>query len=99
MANDKHTAERKYSLIDKKTYEYIESEKKKGTSALCFYKFKADFIIDNDIKNLKVDDEIEVNGILMKITKIGKACYPNECDLYKKTGKECFLTTGVAFAK
>lgn len=99
MNSEKHTGERKYSIIDKKTFEYLSREKKKGTNALCFNKFKADFVIDTDIQNLKVGDEIEINGTLIKITKIGKDCYPNDCDLYKETGKTCCLTTGVVFAK
>lgn len=99
MYKEKHTSERKYSLIDKKTNEYLVDAKKHDIIGLCFEKFKADYIVDMDIQKLKVGDEIKVDDTLMIITKVGKNCYPSDCGLYKMDGKACRLATNVAFAK
>ena len=62
MAEDKHSENRKYSIIDKDVFDWLNSAKEKGINGLCFKKFKADFIIEGFLKNYKEGDEIELNA-------------------------------------
>lgn len=94
-----YVKEKKYSIIDKKTKMYLDNVKKSSIQGLCFNKFKADFVFDGNIKYLNVGDTIYINGIKMIITKIGKGCYPMDCDFFKKNSKFCELKNGIAFAK
>lgn len=96
---NKHEENRKYSIIDSETKEYLDDVKNNGISGLCFNKFKADFVFDSKIKDLKISDKICIDGIEMIITKIGKECYPSNCELFKRYNKTCKLKDGVAFAK
>ena len=96
MPMEKHSNNRKYSLIDKDVFEWQEKMKitEKG---LCIKKFKADFII-SDLKKYKLGDEIIINNEKCHITEVGKRCFPNDCDLYKEQSSSCKLKDGVAFA-
>lgn len=96
---DKYSENRKYSIIDIDTKEFLDTMKKNNEKGLCFNKFKTDFVFDGDIKDLNVGDKINIDGIDMIITQIGKACYQNECELYKKSRTSCKLKENVAFAK
>lgn len=96
---DKCNENRKYSIIDIDTKNFFDKMKKNNAKGLCFQKFKADYIFNGDIKNLNVGDKVNICGIDMIITQIGKGCYPNECELYKKNGIPCKLKENVVFAK
>lgn len=96
---DKCSENRKYSIIDIETKKFLDKMKKNNEKGLCFPKFKADYIFNGSIKDLNVGDIINIDGIDMIITQIGKGCYSNECELYKKNGNSCELKENVAFAK
>ena len=98
MVEEKHSENRKYSIIDKDVFVWLNSAKKKGIDGLCFNKFKADFIIDGFIKNYKKDDEIELNGEVYHIKILGKKCFGKECGLFNQMNKACSLKVGVGFA-
>lgn len=96
---DKCSENRKYSIIDIDTKKFLETMKNTNGKGLCFAKFKADYIFNGNIKDLNVGDKINIDGIDMIITQIGKGCYPNDCELYIENGVPCILKENVAFAK
>lgn len=79
------------SLMDIKLIEYM-----KDKDGLCFKKFHADLITDDiDYSKLKENDIVSTQGKRIKITKVGKRCFP-ECTLKEKP---CLLSSNVAFGE
>ena len=79
------------SLMDKAMVSYM-----KENDGLCMKKFHADIITDNiDYASIKPGDIIEVNNKKIRLTKVGKSCFP-ECKL---DNKPCPLSKNVAFGE
>ena len=79
------------SLMDKAMVSYM-----KENDGLCMKKFHADIITENiDYSKVKPGDIIEVNNKKIRLTKVGKSCFP-ECSL---TNKPCPLSKNVAFGE
>ena len=77
------------SLMDESLIEYM-----KDKDGLCFKKFHADIITkDIDYLKLKVGDIVEIDNKKIRLTKVGKSCFP-ECKL---DNKPCKLSKYVAF--
>ena len=93
---EKHSSNRKYSLIDKEVFDWQEGMKALG-KGLCTKKFKADVVVDG-LSKYKLGDEITINNEKCHITELGKRCFFGECDLYKENDSSCRLKDGVAFA-
>lgn len=93
---EKHSSNRKYSLIDKEVFDWQEKIKALG-KGLCTKKFKADVVVDG-LSKYKLGDEIIINNEKCHITEVGKRCFFNECDLYRENSSSCKLKDGIAFA-
>ncbi len=70
----------------------------KKIDGLCTKKFKADILTDDiDYTDLKTGDILDIDGKKIKLTKVGKPCFP-ECPL-PKDQKPCILNRNVAFGE
>ena len=79
------------SLMDEKMINYM-----KTNNGLCMKKFHADIITnDIDYSSIKPGDIIKVNNKKIRLTKVGKSCFP-ECSL---NNKPCPLSKNVAFGE
>lgn len=79
------------SLMDEKMIEYC-----KNNDGLCMKKFHADIISkDIDYSKLKPGDIITIDNKKIRLTKIGKPCFP-ECSF---SFKPCLLSKNVAFGE
>lgn len=79
------------SMMDISMIDYM-----KDNDGLCMKKFHTDIITENiDYSKLKVGDIINVNNKKIRLTKIGKSCFP-ECKL---DNKPCPLSKNVAFGE
>lgn len=79
------------SLMDERMIDYM-----KNGDGLCFKKFHADIITkDIDYLSLKVGDVLTIDSKKIRLTKVGKSCFP-ECNL---EDKPCLLSKCVAFGE
>lgn len=87
--------DKQLSILSLKTREAIDQLKDQG---LCIPRFYANLTLEGlDPSTLKLGQELRLGRSLLKISQLGKECFP-ECSLVKE-GKECDLAREAIFAR
>lgn len=74
------------------------TEEIKNIDGFCTKKFKADYVTEGvDYGKLAEGDILELGGRKIRITKVGKPCFP-DCPVPKEQ-KPCILNRSVAFGE
>lgn len=87
--------ERQVSIFTEEGWKEITD---KGLKGLCINKFYENIRVKGlNLDNISQSSILAIGGAFLKITEIGKNCFP-ECNIIKK-GKNCPLHREVIFAK
>ncbi len=87
--------DKQLSILTLETREAIEQLRDQG---LCIPRFYANLTLEGlDPSTLKLGQELRLGRSLLKISQLGKECFP-ECSLVKE-GKECDLARRAIFAR
>lgn len=85
--------DREVCLMTNQTLKSLENY----SDGMCVKRFSESILIDYDPNLIKVGHIIDFNGVQIKVTKLGKKCYP-ECLLIQRQ-ETCPLSQHIMFGK